>query len=532
MAYSYLVKMNFESIGHLLGLRYKLLWARTRSRNGRIAIFIVGYLIFVLVMLLLGTGGFGAAIIAVRSGRALTVARIVLSSLYVEMILLTVILGFGLNAMFADRELRRYPVGAIERRVSRHLVAVIDPFWFLGLAMDVGLAFGLYIMGVGSFGTGLIAVVLLFLSNYLAARVVGVFIDRLMQHKIGSLVLVATIFGISVGAGQIHLMMKHNPAAVAEVVSVLRFTPPFGAAAAITRSGSQAGSGMAIVAIWLVLLACALVALERRPAQRQKLPTTAISFESIYDRISARFGAEHAPLVSHWLRFYTRNARFRTLALISLPVLAFLTYSLGRPKENLDALFVAALGTFPLVGFLAPARFTVNQFGYAGGGYRRYFLLPTDAAAALRTGSFASMMLGAPLLVVAAIVWVVLSPSPFDGRMLFMLVASGIAGLLTFHALGLWTSILGPRRGNYNQNLGNDLSLAGNIVFIGGLFACLLTPHLLAKVAPALVSPQDWWIAVIPAALALLFYVYSLGATGTLFLRRRERLMAVVEGRG
>jgi hypothetical protein len=521
-----------RSIGDLIGLRYKLLWARTRSRNGRIAIFMVGYLIFVLVMLLLGTGGFGAGIIAVRSGKALAVARIVLGSLYVEMILLTVILGFGLNAMFSDLELRRYPVGAIERRVTRHLVALIDPFWFLGLAMYVGLAFGLYVMGVGSFGIGLIAVVLLFISNYLAARVVGVFVDRLMQHKIGSLVLMASIIGMAVGAGQIPVMMKHNPALAAEAVSVLRFTPPFGAAAAITGSSSQAGSGMAIVVIWLVALAGALVALERRPAQRQKLPTTAISFESIYDRIGARFGAEHAPLVAHWLRFYTRNNRFRTLALLALPVLAFLTYSFGRPRGNLDALFIAALGTFPLAGFMASARFAVNQFGYTGGGYRRYFLLPTDAAAALRTGSYVSMLLGAPLIVLAAIAWVVFSPRPFDGRMLLMLAASGIAGLLTFHSLGLWTSILGPRRGNYNQNLGNDLSLAGNIVFIGGMFACLLTPQLLAKVAPALVSPHDWWIAVIPAALALLFYLYSLRATGALFRRRREQLMVVVEGRG
>jgi hypothetical protein len=532
MAYSHLVKLDFERIGSLIGLRYKLLWAHTRSRNGRIAIFIVGYLIFVLVVVLLGTGGFGAGMVAVRSGNALTVARVVLGSLYVEMILLTVILGFGLNAMFSDLELRRYPVGALERRVTRHLVALIDPFWFLGLAMDVGLALGLYIMGVGSFGIGLIAVVLLFISNYLAARVVGVFVDRLMQHKIGSLVLMASIIGMAVGAGQIPAMMKHNPAAVAQVVSVLRFTPPFGAAVAITGSSSQAGWGMAIIVLWLVALAGALVALERRPAQRQKLPTTTISFESIYDRIGARFGAEQAPLVSQWLRFYLRNNRFRTLALLALPILAFITYSFARPRGNLDALFIAALGTFPLAGFMGSARFAVNQFGYSGGGYRRYFLLPTDAAAALRTGSYASLLLGAPLLVLAAIAWIVFSPGPFDGRMLFMLAASGIAGLLTFHALGLWTSILGPRRGNYNQNLGNDLSLAGNIVFIGGMLVCLLTPHLLAQVAPALVSPHDWWTAVIPAALAVLFYVCSLHAAATLFLRRREQLMAVVEGRG
>lgn|SRR5487761_24854 len=529
MAYSYLLKMDFEAIGDLIGLRYKLLWARTRSRNGRIALFVVGYLIFVLVLLLLGAGGLGTGMVAVRSGNAETVARIVLGSLFVEMILLTVILGFGLNAMFSDLELRRYPVGTIERRLTRHLVALVEPFWFLGLAMDVGLALGLYIMGVGSFGISLIAVLLLFVSNYLAARVFGVFVDRLMQNKIGSLVLMAAIFGVALAAGQIPVMLKHNPAMAAEAVRYLRFTPPFGAAAAITRSNSAAG--IAIIAAWLIGLAAALVALERRPTQRQKLPTTAISFQSFFDRVGAWFGAEDAPLVAQWLRFYARNNRFRTLGLLSLPLLGFITYSFARPRGDLDALFIAALGTFPLAGFMAPARFAVNQFGYAGGGFRRYFLLPTDAATALRTGSYASMLTGAPLIVLATIAWAVLAPGPFNARMLFMLVASGIAGLLTFHALGLWTSILGARRGNYNQNLGNDLSLAGNIVYIGGGFACLLTPHLLAKIAPALISPSDWWIAIIPAVVSLAFYIYSLRAAGSLFRRRREQLMAVVEGR-
>lgn len=524
--------MNFKLIGELIRLRYKLLWARTRSRNGRIVLFIVGYLIFVLVMLLLAAGGLGAAVVAVKSGKAQTVAQIVLGSLFLEMILATVIMGFGLNAMFSDLELRRYPVGAIERRVTRHLVALVDPFWFLGFALEVGLVFGLYVMGAGSLGAGLVAVLLLFVANYLAARVFGVFVDRLMRHKIGALVLMAAIFGVALGAGQIPLLLKHNPGAAAEAVRFLRYTPPFGAAAAITQSGFEVASGIAIVACWLVVLAAALVALERRPTHRQKLPTTKISFESFYDRVGAWFGAEDAPLVAYWLRFYARNTRFRTLGLLSLPILGFLAYSLGRPGGHFDTLFVAALGIFPLAGFLAPARFTVNQFGYTSGGFRRYFLLPTDAAAALRTGNYASMLAGGPMIVVAAIAWAVLAPGPFDGRMLFMLVASGIAGLLTFHGMGLWTSILGPRRGNYNQTLGNDLSLVGNVVFIGGALACVLVPHFLAKLAPAWVSPDRWWIAVVPAALAAIFYIFSLRATGALFRQRREQLMAVVEGRG
>jgi len=74
--------------------------------------------------------------------------------------------------------------------------------------------------------------------------------------------------------------------------------------------------------------------------------------------------------------------------------------------------------------------------------------------------------------------------------------------------------------------------LAANIVFIGCALGCVLVPTRLAKFAPALVSPERWWIAIAPAVLALVFYLFSLRATGVLLRRRHEQLMMVVEGRG
>ena len=76
--------MNFELIGNLVRLRYKLLWAKTRSRNGRIALFMAGYLLLVLLIALFASGGFGAALVAVRTGKAELVAQVVLSGLYVQ----------------------------------------------------------------------------------------------------------------------------------------------------------------------------------------------------------------------------------------------------------------------------------------------------------------------------------------------------------------------------------------------------------------------------------------------------------------
>ena len=42
--------MNTTLMGHLIGLRYKLMWAKTRSRNGKIALFFAGYIVLILVV--------------------------------------------------------------------------------------------------------------------------------------------------------------------------------------------------------------------------------------------------------------------------------------------------------------------------------------------------------------------------------------------------------------------------------------------------------------------------------------------------
>ena len=185
--------MNFDLIGNLVRLRYKLLWAKTRTRNGRIAIFMVCYLLVVLLIALFATGGFGVALVAVRTGKAEWVAQTVLSGLYAEAVLAAVVLGFGVNAIFSEAQLRRYPLKARERRVARHLIGIVDPFWCLILAVEVGLVVGLYVASAGSFWLGIIAVLLLFVSNYLLARVVALVLERLMQRKFGAALLLGAL---------------------------------------------------------------------------------------------------------------------------------------------------------------------------------------------------------------------------------------------------------------------------------------------------------------------------------------------------
>jgi hypothetical protein len=162
------------------------------------------------------------------------------------------------------------------------------------------------------------------------------------------------------------------------------------------------------VIFWWIIGLSAAAALEGRPTQRRDGLGTAMAFGSPYDRIAAWVGPKDAPLIAHWLRFYARNNRVRAQSLVALPTVAILTGALGRggPRN----LFLAALGTFPLATFVNVDRFTVNQFGYSDSGLRRYFLLPIDPAAVLRTGSYVSLLLGSPVAVLALIGWAMLAP--------------------------------------------------------------------------------------------------------------------------
>jgi hypothetical protein len=237
------------------------------------------------------------------------------------------------------------------------------------------------------------------------------------------------------------------------------------------------------------------------------------------------------PLVGHWLRFYGRNSRTRTMCLISLPLLAFLTFQLGHRMKAPHAFFFIALGTFGMVTFLGTSRISVNQFGYVGGAFRRYFLLPIDPAATLRAASYAAVVIGASLLPVALLVWILFAPYPFDARMLVMLLSTGLTGLFLMHGLGIWVTIFNPRKGNYSSSFGNDLSLGGNILLIGGMVLAIGLPQLFYKFQPAVVEPESWGMFLPLPPLAFVFYRLSLQSAGPIFVTRREKLLAVVEGR-
>ena len=523
--------MNRELIGHLIGLRYKLMWAKTRSRGGRIALFVIGYLLLVMVAALIGAGGVGAGVAAVKSGQAGMVARIALSAIFMSAVTWTLLLGFGMNAVFSESELRRYPLSASDRRLVKFFIGIADPFWFLILLCDLGLAVGIYVFGSASLGLGLLAVLLLVASNYALARTLGMLIDRLAETKMGSSLMLLLILSISMLPGVLMPMLRHNPELTDRILAVLRFTPPFGAADAITASGTQAYSGLLLVAAWFIAFMAALVWVEKNPFRSRAAQTKAAGWSSRYEQIGALFGPANAAMVGFWLRFYSRNARVRTFYFISLPLAAFLTFSMARQRNGPADWFTAAMGAMPVLGYLGTLRIAVNQFGYTGGGFRRFFLLPADPGATLRAASYASLLMGAGMIPLGLIAWIAFVPRPRDGREVFMLLCSAVTGLLVLNGLGLWSTIYGPRKGNYANAVGNDLSAIGNVVVFTCLLGGLFLPAVLKRVAPALLAPENWAFAAIPAGLAYAFYKISLSIAAPLVYRRREILMKIVEGK-
>jgi hypothetical protein len=522
--------MNFQPIGHLIGLRYKLLWAKTRTRNGRIALFMAGYLLFALSAAFFAIVGFSGGMAAVRFGRVERIAQGALTVLFVCATVTSLMLGFGMNEVFSDAELRRYPLKAGERRFARHFAGIADPFWFLFLALYLGLAFGLYLYGSGSLVLGLIAVLALFVCNYLAAHVAGLAIERIMQQKGGSLILPLILVVVCFLPSIAMPRLMKNPAAGRTVMRVLACTPSFGAGTLMTRTDKAAFGGMGLIAWWGLGLTAALVVLERRPPRIRVAQTTRIQWDTPFRRIAMMFGPRYAPLVEQWLLFLFRCKRFRLSYAMSLPLVPFLLLIWTKQNAHRDP-FAGAVGVFAIAGLAPAAAFLVNQFGYVGSGFRRYFLFPADPATALRASSFTLMALCSVYLVVAALSWALFAPVAWDARGFCMLLASGVFGLFAFHGMGLWTTLYGPRRCDPNKTMGNDLSLAGNLVVIGGMMVMLMGPMVLGQFRKGVITPGHWLVVVAMAALAACFYFASLRRATEILSSRRETLLAVVEGR-
>ncbi|HLY17891.1 MAG TPA: hypothetical protein VKR61_11750 [Bryobacteraceae bacterium] len=523
--------MNPQMILRLVGLRYQLLWAQTRTRNGRIALFFAGYTFALLIMLLLAGGGFGAGMVAMRSGNAERVAQAVLGGLFLNSLMISVVTGFGINVAFTDAALRRFPLSARERLTARHLTGILEPIWLFALAMFLGLSFGMYGFGTGNLGLGTVGVVLLLMVDYLAARVLATLIEWLSRVRGGTAILFVLLITICTLPAVLTPWLTAAHGSKQAVLAILRYTPPFAAAALMT--GRDAGRwlpALGVLAASIAALTAVLVALERAAARPRGSVAAAITWDDRYERVASIFGPVMAPLIGRTLRYYVRSNKVRFNYIAAIPALAFMTFANAGGHGPLHY-FVRALGGFTVAGFLGTAAMSTNQFGFDASGFRRYFLLPVPPAAILRASSYTALYLGGLLVAAALVLWLALAPVPFDARMPPMLLGCGLGGLLLFNALAIWTSLLSPRRTDFESTFGNQLSLGGNVLLIGGIMSCIFGVIILDKKVDPGVVLSFWWAPVAGGVAALVFYLYSLRWGASIFVSRRESLLNTIEGR-
>ena len=231
---------------NLLGLRYRLLWAHVRSRKGKTVLFFVAYLLACLIGAFLAMGGFSAAMASIRLGKAELVARVALGGFYMFGIFASVVLGIGVNEVFSDAVLRRYPLSAGARLAARHLTAFLEPLWMFLLAFNLGVAFGFYVFGVASLWLAALAAILLVVTNFLLARVFTGAFGWLMASRYAPLGLFA-LAGASLGLP----LSFRNPTFQAAVAAVFSYTPPFAAARVMVgTAGLSSLMGMALLLFW------------------------------------------------------------------------------------------------------------------------------------------------------------------------------------------------------------------------------------------------------------------------------------------
>src|SRR5207249_4878550 len=152
------------------------------------------------------------------------------------------------------------------------------------------------------------------------------------------------------------------------------------------------------------------------------------------------------------------------------------------------------LGLMSVIGYSVTFAMAVNSFGFDGSGFRRYFLLPVEPAAVVRSISVVPLMIGALTVPFGFVVCTLMARVHVAGRMAAMLAANGIGGLCFFHAVALWISLLSPSRTDGALRFGNDYSLGANFVGTGGVLVPIFGSQFLGMAVGARVL-QFWWVA-------------------------------------
>lgn len=517
--------MDRRTFVQLAGIRFRLQWARARRSPGKRALFVILQAIVVVIILVVAITGLAGAITAAAAGQIESSASLLLWAPFLNALVASVLLGYGMNQVLSDATLRRYPLSARDRLVVRHALGLFEPTWLITFALYAGAAVGLALVGPATIWLAVPTAVLLAASTYLMARALVSAIERASETRRGQFVLFLLLQGIAFGPAIARAVSGRVPRVVGDVLRAV--APPQAATAALVGSGTVWDIGVLVA--WPLAAFGALMLVDTREHRRAATTRTTAMRDGAIDWIAARLPGVSAPLAARTLRYYLRGYAVRSMLIGTLPLLTYLIvqFSEWEPK----AVFVSALSLSPAIGAFVTIQLDVNTFGYDRFGFARLFLGPIRPADVLRAVVVAPMVIGAAYIPLVLGAWIVLSPIPVEPAMIAMIAGGAIAGLCGLRGIAVWASIGAPRVADYDERFRNQTTWAGNIVMLGAMAGMAIVGFLAARFDTTAAILTYWWLAPIAAALAAAFFAVSLRSAERAFARHRERLLAVMEGK-
>jgi ABC-2 type transport system permease protein len=330
--------------------------------------------------------------------------------------------------------------------------------------------------------------------------------------------------GVDSGSGFLDIDLSRNP---------LRWTPPggLGRALGLFAGGDWIGGlillvyGVGATMVVMVLWQLVLTRLATR-APRSAAVRSVVSGQGLAPALLNNWPGPAAATSGKELRFMRRDPRFRAQAVGISIAMALLGFGAGRSLLRTEyAPFLAAV----VAWMVATTGF--NVFGMDDGSFWAYLVSGVDLRRVLIGKNLAFGLLGAPLLVVAALVLAFVS-----GHYAHLLAAilGGLAVLFVWLAVGNVTSILGAVPMPESNLFGSrNTSGAAALAAIAGIVAAgALTAPIAAAIGlpAALIGP---WAGTIGAVAALglgwLIYRLSLRVAGGLLLSRSLRMLEVLD---
>lgn len=522
--------MRIRPLIPLIFLRQRLFWARAHSRRGKVALasglFLVGFLALMLAM-----GGAGVGALATRFANPVLVADFAFALIFVSGLAASLVFGLDSNPALSEESLRRYPLVHIERLAARYATGLFDPVWLFVFVLDLSIAVGFTVVGASPWWLAIPASILLFATNYLAARLLVEVVARIMAMRGGSAVLILALTLLFILPSLLVPAMRGSARSETRLMLIaLKFTPPLAVAVVVAGAGALASLGMLLVTlIWLFVIGTALVALEGKPIHSTAVAGAEAAWDSPYDRLAAMFGPTLAPLAGKTLRYYVRSPMFALNCLICAIGPTFIAITTRHGNRGPLAPFLVALSTVSIfVGYGSAGPVANDIFGFDRSGFRRYFFSPISSRSTLRAIAFVPLLLGAALVPVSLGVFLLFWHGYVDSRMVGLWLSLGLGGLLLFQGVGLWTSLFSPRARDFQIQFGKTQPLAQNVLMFAAMLTWPVLQFVFLKVGSGNVLAY-WWVAPIMLIPAATFYLFTLHQGAHVFRRKREWMLSILE---